>query len=108
MYTDDTPSGLCIAYKCGRIQLMKNDKDDEPTLIDSTMDITSLRWNPSGTIFAVSGKMNDQGAVVQFYNNTGNHLKTLRVIASYFIGNWNAIMQKKNNSIFFFYSKYLN
>lgn len=36
---------------------MKDDKDDAPTLIDTTMKITQVRWNPSGTIFAVSGGM---------------------------------------------------
>lgn len=38
---------------------MKNDKDDEPTLIDSTMQISRIRWNPSGTIFAICGSMKD-------------------------------------------------
>lgn len=85
MYTDDTPLGLCIAYECGRIQLMKHDKDDEPILIDTTMKITSVRWNPAGTIFAVSGGQqegNESKAVVQFYNNQGAHLKTLKVAGS--------------------------
>lgn len=35
--------------------MMKNDKDDEPTLIDTTMHITSVRWNPMGTLLAISG-----------------------------------------------------
>jgi len=56
MYTEDTPPGLVFAYECGRIQLMKNDKDDDPTLIDTNLNvITSVRWNSIGTIFAVSG-----------------------------------------------------
>ncbi len=38
---------------------MKNDKDDEPILIDTTMKIACVRWNPAGSIFAVSGVMND-------------------------------------------------
>ena len=56
MHTDETPPGLVFAYECGRIQLMKNDKDDDPTLIDTNLNaITSVRWNSTGTIFAVSG-----------------------------------------------------
>jgi len=43
---------------------MKSDRDDEPTLIDTTMEICSVRWNPSGTIFAVCGSMKDWGATV--------------------------------------------
>ena len=57
MYTDDTPPGFVFAYECGRIQLMKNDKDDDPTLIETNMNlVTAVRWNSTGTIFAVSGK----------------------------------------------------
>lgn len=56
MYTEDTPPGLILAYECGRIQLMKNDKDDDPTLIETTLSlITNVQWNPTGNIFAVSG-----------------------------------------------------
>lgn len=56
MYTEDTPPGLLFAYECGRIQLMKSDKDDDPTLIETNLSLlTGVRWNPAGTIFAVSG-----------------------------------------------------
>ena len=47
------------------------------------MNITGVKWNPTGTIFAVCGQMNEGGenkGVVQFYSNIGNHLKTLRVL----------------------------
>ncbi len=40
---------------------MKNDKDDEPILIDTTMTIAGIKWNPTGTMFAISGSMADQG-----------------------------------------------
>ncbi len=56
MYTEDTPPGLIFAYECGRIQLMKNDKDDDPTLIETNLNmVTSVRWNSTGTVFAVAG-----------------------------------------------------
>jgi hypothetical protein len=35
MYTDDAPVGICIAYQCGRIILMRNDKDDDPIVVDT-------------------------------------------------------------------------
>ncbi|KAL4456550.1 hypothetical protein ABPG74_000657 [Tetrahymena malaccensis] len=82
MYTEDTPPGLCIAYQCGRVQLMKNEKDDEPVLIDTMMKIFTVKWNPSGSMFAISGTQDENGelkGVVQFYSNAGHHLKTLRV-----------------------------
>jgi WD repeat-containing protein 35 len=40
MYTDETPPGLLISYQCGRIQLMKHDKDEQPILIDTMMAIS--------------------------------------------------------------------
>ena len=85
MHTDDTPPGLAIAFQCGRIQLMKNDCDDDPILIDSTMNINDLKWNPFGTIFAVSGNIDDgqdKRGIVQFYNNQGIYLKSLRIPGS--------------------------
>jgi hypothetical protein len=29
---------------------MKNDKDDDPILIDTTLNVTDSKWNPSGKI----------------------------------------------------------
>lgn len=59
MYTDETPPGLVFAYECGRIQLMKNDKDDDPTLIETNLTVvTAVKWNPVGNMFAVSGNIN--------------------------------------------------
>lgn len=55
MYTDDTPCGLLITYECGRIQLMKNDKDEDPVLIDTTLFVYNTKWNNNGTIFATAG-----------------------------------------------------
>lgn len=34
---------------------MKNEKDDDPILIDTTLTVFQTKWNPSGTIFAASG-----------------------------------------------------
>ncbi|CAD8136286.1 unnamed protein product [Paramecium pentaurelia] len=82
MYTDETLPGLLVAYTCGRVQLMKNDKDESPILINTDMTVSSVRWSPNGSMFAVAGSLkekDDQRAVVQFYSNMGDHLKTLRV-----------------------------
>jgi len=82
MYTDDTPPGLCIAYQCGRVQLMKNEKDDRPIVFDTEITTLALRWNPTGTIFAVGGFIveGDQPkGMVQFYNNQGYYLKAITV-----------------------------
>lgn len=55
MLADDGPVGLCIAYEQGRLILMKNDKDDDPIAVDTSMILTKIKWNPSGTIIAVAG-----------------------------------------------------
>lgn len=82
MYTDETPPGLCVAYECGRIQLMKNERDDTPIVFDTGINILCLRWNPSGNTFALCGYMMEgeqSRGIVQFYNNQGYHLRSLPV-----------------------------
>lgn len=78
-------NALCISYVCGKIQLMKNETDDNPILIDTGMYIKAVRWNPNGNVLAVGGSMlegSDKKGVVQFYNAQGHHLRSLRVPSS--------------------------
>lgn len=61
---------------------MKNELDEAPVLIDTVMTISCVRWVPNGSLFAVGGcakEKDETRAVVQFYNNNGDHLRTLRV-----------------------------
>lgn len=44
-----------MKIECGRVQLMKNEKDDDPILIDTMMKIHTVKWNPIGSMFAISG-----------------------------------------------------
>jgi WD repeat-containing protein 35 len=55
MINDDVPVGLCVAYEQGRMILMKNDKDDDPIAVDTSMILSKIKWNPAGTIIAVAG-----------------------------------------------------
>lgn len=55
MLSDDAPVGLCVAYQQGRMILMKNDKDDDPIAVDTSMIMNKIKWNPTGTIMAVAG-----------------------------------------------------
>ena len=58
MYTLDTPPGLIVGYECGRLQLLKNERDVvSPIMIDTMMKIFSIKWNHNGTIFAVAGSI---------------------------------------------------
>lgn len=55
MLNDDAPVGLCVAYEQGRMVLMRNDKDDDPIAVDTSMILSKVKWNPAGTIIAVAG-----------------------------------------------------
>jgi WD repeat-containing protein 35 len=78
-------AGLAICYENGKMQLMRNDADEKPYLIDTGLTVTSIRWNPQGTVLAVAGiptlqSTGDRAVVVtQFFSNMGVHLRTLRV-----------------------------
>ena len=50
-----TNPSLCVAYACGRVQLMRNEIDDNPVLIDTGMDLNSAAWNHNGTMVAFAG-----------------------------------------------------
>ncbi len=36
---------------------MIHERDNDPILIDSTLTVESIKWNPSGNIFAVGGSI---------------------------------------------------
>ena len=55
MYSDEAPIGLCVAYQQGRLILMKNDKDEDPIAVDTSMVLSRVKWNPTGTMVAVAG-----------------------------------------------------
>ena len=44
-----------IAFDDGWLQLMKNENDDFPLLVNTEFKITSVEWNNSGEMFAVTG-----------------------------------------------------
>lgn len=80
-----TPT-LSVGFENGRVQIMMNDSDDKPVLIDTQMRCTCLKWDPNGTTLAIGGMQSQSQSggdrevgVVQFYTPTGQHLRTLRV-----------------------------
>ena len=74
-----------ICYDNGRMQMMKDENDESPALVDTGMTSVGCQWNHDGSILAVAGQMFVPGAgekdsnVVQFYNSYGEHLRTLKV-----------------------------
>lgn len=80
----DTPA-LVVCYDTGRIQIMRDEGDENPVLIDTGMTAVGCQWNHDGSILAVAGMMSVSVAaekdsnVVQFYTPFGEHLRTLKV-----------------------------
>ncbi|GJQ66077.1 hypothetical protein Trydic_g5763 [Trypoxylus dichotomus] len=73
---------LAICYEDGRMQLMRDENDASPIVIDAGMTATSCSWNHNGSLIAVSGRQIDQDRqcnVVRFYGPFGDHLRTLKV-----------------------------
>ena len=56
---DENVNKLCIAYRCGRMQLMRNLTDEKCTIIDTGMLIKSCKWSPNGNVIAVAGSLLD-------------------------------------------------
>lgn len=81
-HIDKKGGALCIAYTSGYIQLMNHEQDDYPIAFHTGVQIVCARWNPNGNVLAVSGVVTEgyeKRAVINFYNNIGDHLRTLRV-----------------------------
>ena len=75
---------LAIIFDNGRLQIGRDELDDEPVLIDTGMAVTQARWNHNGAILAVAGSRGAEqdskdNSQVQFYTPLGQHLRTLKV-----------------------------
>ena len=75
---------LAICFDNGRMQIMKNEMDDTPVLVDTGITVHGIEWNTTGSILAVSGsqrvaQQDREVNVVQFYSPFGEHLRTLKV-----------------------------
>ncbi|XP_017782759.1 PREDICTED: WD repeat-containing protein 35 [Nicrophorus vespilloides] len=73
---------LAICYENGRMQLMYNESDPSPVILDTGMNAVYCSWNHNGTLIAVTGRQieaDKESNVVQFYSPYGDHLRTLKV-----------------------------
>ncbi|XP_054833887.1 WD repeat-containing protein 35 [Eublepharis macularius] len=75
---------LAICFDNGRCQIMRHENDQNPILIDTSMNVVCIQWNHCGNVLAVAGfqKIAAQDKdvnLVQFYTPFGEHLRTLRV-----------------------------
>ncbi|EFA11044.2 WD repeat-containing protein 35 isoform X1 [Tribolium castaneum] len=73
---------LAICYENGRTQIMRNESDTNPVVLDTKMIAVHCSWNHNGSLLAIAGRQyNDDKEMnlVQFYNPFGEHLRTLKV-----------------------------
>ncbi|OAJ41462.1 WD repeat-containing protein 35 [Batrachochytrium dendrobatidis JEL423] len=86
-YIEQNIPCLAICYENGKLQIMRDDKDTKPALIDTNMRSIKIKWNATGSVLAVSGLQlirNSQGeekeaCVVQFWSPMGQFLRSLKV-----------------------------
>ena len=91
-YVEPNVPSLAIAFENGRIQIMRDDTDDLPVLIDTGISCNKIAWNTFGSVLAISGTKIEEATatggprkevqMVQFYNPFGKHLRTLKVPGS--------------------------
>ena len=78
-FLPDAPS-LAIGFESGRVQLMRDEEDPVPILVDTGLIVSHARWNPNGSVLAVAGTANNsQSAEVQFFSPLGRLVATLKV-----------------------------
>jgi WD repeat-containing protein 35 len=80
-YLDPSVPKIAIGYDSGFIQIMRDVDDSNPILINTGLEVVSLKWNCYGSVLAVAGRQasGSTNSVVQFYNPYGRYLRTLRV-----------------------------
>ncbi|XP_056645490.1 WD repeat-containing protein 35 [Diorhabda sublineata] len=73
---------LAITFENGKTQLMKNESDISPIIVDTKMFAVHCSWNHNGSLLAICGRQfaeEKQVNLVQFYSPFGEHLRTLKV-----------------------------
>lgn len=89
-YVEPNVPTLAIGFDNGRVQIMRDDTDDNPVLIDTGINAVKMAWNTFGSVLAIAGtKINTllngdqkETQMVQFYSPFGKHLRTLKVPGS--------------------------
>ena len=80
--SNETPT-LAIVFENGRIQLMRYESDESAIVFDAELRISSICWNNSGNILAVTGCLDNESDnkrnCVKFYSNSGDLVQALRV-----------------------------
>nr|CAD7432265.1 unnamed protein product [Timema monikensis] len=83
-YVEENCPVLAICFDNGCMQIMKEENDDAPVLIDTGMAAVCCSWNHNGSVIAVTGTMqlssdSKDSNVIQFFTPFGEHLRTLKI-----------------------------
>nr|CAD7202954.1 unnamed protein product [Timema douglasi] len=83
-YIEENCPVLAICFDNGCMQIMKDENDDAPVLIDTGMAAVCCSWNHNGSVIAVTGTMqlssdSKDSNVIQFFTPFGEHLRTLKI-----------------------------
>ncbi|TPX61518.1 hypothetical protein PhCBS80983_g01035 [Powellomyces hirtus] len=86
-YVEPRIACLAICFENGKMQLMRDERDTTPFMIDTNMRHVNMKWNNNGSILAVSGVQHIRSAqgeekeisVVQFFSPHGHFLRSLKV-----------------------------
>lgn len=54
-YLEPSVPCLAISYETGRIQILRSERDTFPMTVDTNLKYLRSKWNPTGSILAVSG-----------------------------------------------------
>jgi WD repeat-containing protein 35 len=87
---DQALPSLAIAFENGTVQLSRSDDDQNPIIFHSDLKLRSCKWNPAGSVLALSGNtvppadgQNDQNfkslTMLKFYDRQGNLLRAMRI-----------------------------
>lgn len=88
---------LAILFSNGKLQLLKNEQDENAVIVDTELKPVDCQWNHDGTILAVAGRSGDatqfapnQNAI-HFYSSTGKLLRTMKLPGNQISGvSWEA------------------
>ena len=72
-------ANLIIALSNGRVQLMRNESDPSPIVIDTEMTIFCTAWNHTGSVVAICGRSESAGNLIKFLSPSGHLMQTLRL-----------------------------
>lgn len=88
--TDAAIPSLAIAFENGTVQLARSDDDQNPIIFHSDLRLRGCKWNPNGTVLALSGnttppegQKNDANfkslTMLKFYSRQGQLLRAMRI-----------------------------